>query len=240
VRVCYLGRRSGRRNSAPEGTDDVLELLWDNWDDYGYKTSFPVTCRIGGQRVDLGAIRLLISNHSTSSTVLDKLLESGWDGTFPAPGIDYITVPSEITFFQQLKAHLGGEAIIQIAHALRDASFLVRNLDQAALDLVDTEGFRNSLQRERGSVAAYLDGWKILENQAIAVQNFEFLFQDVFRETSTLALNFASDSLLPHEINVLIGPNGTGKSRVLHQMVAAWIKPQDGGFGFAKQPIPAS
>lgn len=236
MRVCYLGRRSARRNSAPAGTDDILELLWDNWDDYGYKTSFGVSCRIDGQIVDLGAIRLLIANDSTSHIALDRLRASGWDGNFPAPGIDYISVPSEITFYQQLKAHLGGERAFEIARALRDASFLVRNLDQIALGLVDTEGFRDSLQRERGSVAAYLDGWKILENQAIAVQNFEFRFQDVFRETSTLALNFASDSLLPHDINVLIGPNGVGKSRVLHQMVAAWIKPQDGECGFAEQP----
>lgn len=236
MRVCYLGRRSGRKKPAPEGTGDILELLWDAWDDYSYKTSFGVTCRIGGELVDLGAIRLLIANHATSRTALDLLLASGWDGTFPAPGLDYVSVPSEITFFQQLKARLGIDELIRIAQALRDASFLVRNSDRAALALVDTEGFRSSLQRERGSVAAYLDGWKILENQAIAVHNFEFRFKDVFRATSTLALNFASDSLLPHEINVLIGANGAGKSRVLHQMVNAWITPKDGELGFAEQP----
>ena len=236
MRVCYLGRRSGRKNPPPDGAGDVLEILWDKWDDFGFETSFPVTCRINDRLVDLGVVRLLIADHSTSRIALDKLLASGWDGTFPAPGLDYISVPSEITFFQQLKAHLGGDAASEIASALRDASFLVRNLDQAALVLVGTEGFKNSLQRERGSVAAYLDGWKILENQAIAVKNFEFRFIDVFRSTSTLALNFASDNLLPHEVNVLIGPNGAGKSRVLHQMVDAWIKPQDGGLGFAEQP----
>lgn len=236
MRVCYLGRRSGRKNPAPEGDADVLELLWDNWNDFGYVTSFPVVCRIGGEIVDLGAIRLLIAGQSKSDSSLDALRESGWDGTFPAPSIDYISVPSELTFYQQLKAQIGGDVAIQVATALRDASFLVRNLDPVALELVDTEGFKKSLQRERGSISAYLDGWKILENQAIAVQNFEFRFQDVFRATSTLALNFASDSLLPHEINVLIGPNGVGKSRVLHQMVESWIKPQTGDLGFTQQP----
>ncbi len=236
MRICYLGRRSARSNPEPEGTDDVLELLWDNWNDYGYETSFTITCRIGGQLVELGIIRLLIANHYKARLELDRLRESGWDGTFPAPGIDYISVPSEITFYQQLKVHLDGQTTIQIAHALRDASVLVRDLDPVALYLVETEGFKQSLQRERGNVAAYLDGWKVLDNQVIAVQNFEFRFQDVFRATSTLALNFASDSLLPHEINVLIGPNGTGKSRVLHQMVETWIAPQDGELGFAEPP----
>jgi len=38
--VCYLGRRSRRSNSLPEGTNDVLELLWDIWDDYGMRRAF--------------------------------------------------------------------------------------------------------------------------------------------------------------------------------------------------------
>ncbi len=222
---------------APQGAGDVIELLWDNWDDFGYKTSFATTCRIGGELVDIGAIRLLVGGHSTSATALDKLRESGWNGTFPPPGLDYISVPLEITFYQQVKAHLGVAIAIEVAHALRDASLLVRSLDEPAQKLVGTKGFKDSLQRERGSVTAYLDGWKVLEDLAIAVQDFDFTFQDVFDATSTLTLNFDADALLPHDINVLIGPNGVGKSRVLHQMVQSWIKPdEEAAVGFAEQP----
>jgi len=236
VKVCYFGRRSSRRNPAPQSSDDSLELLWDNWDDFGFKTSFGVTCRINGELVELGGIRLLISERATSYTVLDELRQAGWDGVFPAPGIDYVSLPSEITFYQQLKARLGGDAALKIATALRDASLLVRRLDDKATALVKTEGFENSLQRERGSIAAYLDGWKVLENLAIATKNFEFSFEDVFESESTVAFDFDPESLLPHDINVLIGPNGAGKSRVLHQMVDAWIGPTEGTHGFREPP----
>lgn len=237
MKVCYLGRRSGRRNPAPEGSDDVLELLWDNWDDFGFKTSFPVICRIGGELVDLGAIRLLIADRATSYEVLNELRQDGWDGSFPAPGIDYTSVPLEITFYQQLKARLGRDAAVEIATVLHDASLLVRSrLDDKATELVKTAGFKNSLQRERSSIAAYLDGWKVLENLAIATKNFQFSFKDVFGSKSTVAFDFASESLLPHDINVLIGPNGAGKSRVLHQMVDAWIRPTEGVLGFHEPP----
>lgn len=236
MNVRYLGRRSGRRNPAPDGNADVFELLWDNWDDFGYKTSFPVTCRIAGESVDLGVVRILIEGHTTSHGPLDELRARGWDGRFPPPELNFISVPSDTAFYQQLKARLGGEATIQIALALRDASYLVRVPDPAAQRLVDSEGFRNSLQRERGSVAAFLDGWRVLEDQAIAVQNFQFHFADVFSAISTLELNFASDGILPRDLNVLIGPNGAGKSRVLHQMVEAWVKPSDGNVGFATPP----
>ncbi|MEY2251614.1 ATP-binding protein [Comamonas sediminis] len=237
MKVCYSGRRSGRRNPAPVGSGDSLELLWDNWDDFGFETSFGVTCRIDGEIIDLAGIRLLISDRATSYQVLDDLYQAGWDGVFPAPGIDYVSVPTEITFYQQLKAHLGVEATVEIATALRDASLLVRrSLDENATALVKTDGFKRSLQRERGSIAAYLDGWKVLENLAIATKNFQFSFQDVFKSESMVAFDFDSESLLPHDINVLIGPNGSGKSRVLHQMVDAWVRPAKGELGFREPP----
>lgn len=239
MKVCYLGRRSARRNAPPVGTENVIELVWDNWDDFGFQTTFPVLFRYDGEMVDLeGGLRLLVADEHSSHVALDKLIKAGWNGTFPAPGLDYISVPSDITFYQQLKARLGVGATIEVAQALRDASYLTRNLDPAALALIDSKGFRDSLQRERGSVMAFLEGWKILENQAIAVSNFEFGFRDVFGERATVAFNFQSGSPLPHDINVLIGANGAGKSRLLHQLVAAWIEPDmvDEGLGFAEKP----
>lgn len=236
MRICYLGRRAARRNSPPEGNDDVLELLWDNWDDHGYKTSFIPVCRVNGEIVDIGTLRLLVEGSDNSYAALDGLLKSGWDGTFPAPGINYISVPSEITFYQQLKASLDVNVAIQVAESLRDASHLQHNLDTDAITLIGTNGFEKSLQRERGSISAYLDGWKILDNQAIAVEGFEFHFQDVFNDISTIALNFDSENVFPHEVNILIGPNGTGKSQILHQMVESWIRPEDSDIGFAEKP----
>lgn len=239
MRVCYLGRRSARRNSPPAGTEDVIELLWDNWNDYGFETSFLVMFRHENELVSLsGGLRLLVKDARNAHVALDDLIKGGWDGTFPAPGVDYISVPSDITFYQQLAAHIGIQECIDVARALHDASYLTRNLDVVALEMIHSDGFKDSLQRERGSVMAFLEGWKILENQAIAVKNFEFGFRDVFGEPATVSFNYQSGSPLPHDINVLIGPNGAGKSRLLHQFVQAWIEPKkvEEGLGFAEKP----
>ena len=239
MRVCYLGRRSARRNSPPAGTEDVIELLWDNWNDYGFETSFLVMFRHENELVSLsGGLRLLVKDALNAHVALDDLIKGGWDGTFPAPGVDYISVPSDITFYQQLAAHIGIQECIDVARALHDASYLTRNLDVVALEMIHSDGFKDSLQRERGSVMAFLEGWKILENQAIAVKNFEFGFRDVFGEPATVSFNYQSGSPLPHDINVLIGPNGAGKSRLLHQFVQAWIEPKkvEEGLGFAEKP----
>ena len=240
MKVYYRGRRGYSNAALPEGSSDVIELLWDNWDDFGFATTFGVQFRHSKEMVDVGGgLRLLIAHQHSSRKVLDELREKGWNGIFPPPGLDYISVPSDIRFYQQLKAHLGIEASLAVARSLRDASVLSRiDNDPAAISLIESKGFKDSLQRERGSVMAYLEGWKILQNQTIAVSDFEFRFEDVTGEPQSISFNFASETPLPHDINVLIGANGAGKSRLLHNMVNAWIRPDKvkGNLGFAQIP----
>lgn len=238
MKVVYLGRQSRRNNPAPSLDGDVIELLANNWDDYGYQTSFPVTARFGGKALELDHIRLLIDSEYSSSTALDRLLEKGWDGEFPISDVNYISVPSDITFYEQLDGLLGSVAAIKVACALRDASYLVHvKEDAAAISLSETEGFAKSLQRERGSIKAFIDGWRVFEQQPIAVLDLGFRFRDVFQDVSTLNLKFRSESPLPHDINVLIGPNGHGKSQTLHQIVQSWISPDNEiETGFLEKP----
>lgn len=224
MKVVYLGRSGRRQKPAPLKEGDVIELLDNNWDDYGRRTFFQTTARIDGREVDLGPIKLLIEGSSVSAVRLSELRGAGWNGEFPIPDVNYISVPTEIEFYAQLISLLGEERTTTVARALRDASFLVRiDFNVAATALAESEDFKVSLQRERGAVKAYLDGWQLFENRKVAVASTRFRFTDASGEQSTLALNFESDTPLPHDINVLIGPNGTGKSHLLRQIVQAWL-----------------
>src|SRR3546814_902676 len=238
MKVVYLGRASRRVNAPPKVEGDVLELLSNNWDDFGFKTSFMTVCRIDKKEVDLGLIRLLVDEVHIASDYLDKLLQQGWEGEFPIPRTKYISVPSEIAFYEQLMGMLTPRQAVRVATQLRDASYLAHVAQDAeALRLVDSKGFRDSLQRERGSQKAFLDGWRILERQATAVLDLGFKFNDVCGNVSTLKLKFQADNPLPHDVNALIGPNGVGKSRVLHQIVKDWMTPsKTDDIGFTKKP----
>ena len=238
MQVVYLGRSSRRTNPPPQLDGDVIELLSNNWDDFGYKTSFPVTCRLNGEIVELTSLRLLVADEYTSSVALDQILKDGWDGTFPIPDVDYVSVPTEITFYEQIEGALGIDAAIEVAKQLRDASYLVHVAEDAgAVTLVDSDGFRRSLQRERASTQAFLDGWRVFERQAIAVLDLGFQFENVYGNISTLELKFQQRSRFPHDVNVLIGPNGYGKSQLLHQIVRDWISPSDkDDKGFVAKP----
>lgn len=238
MQVVYLGRSSRRTNPPPQVEGDALELLENNWDDYGFKTSFVITCRLNGEIVELPGLRLLVGGAQTSTKALNKLRDEGWNGVFPIPDVDYVSVPGEITFYEQIEGALGIEVAIDVALALRDASYLVHVIDDAdAKALVDSEGFRNSLQRERASTQAYMDGWRVFERQAIAVLDLGFQFENVFGKATTLELKFQPRTRLPHDVNVLIGPNGYGKSQLLHQIVKDWISPSDEvERGFVEKP----
>lgn len=238
MKIMYLGRYGGKAKPAPAGDDDVLELLSNNWNDYGFETYFETSASVKGESVDLGAIRLLVENVDQTRAHLDRLLTEGWDGEFPIPDQAYISVPSEISFYSQIEAILGDESAVIAAKCLHDASYLVHiGEDETAQRLVSSDGFNKSLQRERGSVQSFLDGWRVFDQQAIAVLNLGFRFEDTFGKTSVLNLKFQGEDLFPHDINVLIGPNGSGKSRVLHQIVADWIdKPDSSELGFIAKP----
>ena len=220
------------------GEGDVLELLENDWDDYGHKTTFGTTCRVNGETIELGQIKLMVEGQLRTAAYLDQRRSQGWDGVFPLPDAQYLSVPNEIVFYEQLVAVLGAEVATEIAMALRDASLLVTtHQDPEAVRLTGTTAFRSSLQRERGNQRAFADGWMVFQRQAMAVLDLGFRFRDVFGQAAQLDLKFQADTPLPHDVNVLIGANGAGKSQILHQIVESWIaEDAETGIGFERKP----
>ncbi|MBV1829158.1 ATP-binding protein [Komagataeibacter sp. AV436] len=241
MKIVYLGRPSQRHTPEPKLAGDVIELLANNWDDYGNKTTFATTCRISGEIVKLGPLKLMIEGASTSQTYLDGLLKGNWDGVFPIPNTNYLSLPNEVAFYEQLRDRLSLDTARDAAVVMRDASYLIHlQQDPAALSLIDSQPFQDSLLRERGETKSYLDGWKLFSAEAMSVLDLGFEFKDVFGDTSTLSLKFKQISILPHNVNVLIGPNGVGKSQILHQMVEDWLnttpEKQASKVGFVEKP----
>lgn len=242
MKIIYVGNDSEARSRHLAKSDNVLLLLYDRWDDFGYKTRFPTHCRIDGKVVELGAIKILFDGQQASHPYLVKRRDKGWNGRFPLDDADYISVPEEITFYEQLQSLLSEDAARTMALALRDASYLAHiENDLAALALIGSEGFSTSLQRERSTQQSFSEGWRVLSGETLGVANLGFRFRDATGALSLLNLHFSSASLLPHDVNVIIGPNGVGKSWLFRQMVKAWLQPDAqhpalNGAGFDPRP----
>lgn len=229
MKIVYVGNNHEARAQQLAKKGDRLLLLYDRWDDFGYKTRFPTICRVGGQEIELGAVRILFADEESSHPFLVEQRDKGWNGEFPLDDATYVSVPEEITFYEQLLDLLPEGGAVDVAQKLHDASYLAHvEQDPDALALIQTQGFHSSLQRERGSQNTFADNWRLLGGQPLGVADLGFTFRDPMDELSTLRLNFAGKSLLPHDINVVIGPNGVGKSSLLRQMVRAWIQPEAG------------
>jgi ABC-type cobalamin/Fe3+-siderophores transport system ATPase subunit len=226
MRIVYTGSDEKACDEQLAIPGDVLLLLHSRWDDYGYRTRFPTRCRIGGKELELGAIKILFAGESASHPYLVKRRDKGWSGAFPLDDTAYVSVPEEITFYEQLQSLLSEDQALSVALILRDASYLAHiTEDPGTLALIESEGFRYSLQRERGTQQSFSEGWRLLSGKKLGVSNVGFRFRDVKGALSQINLNFDSKSLLPHDVNVIIGPNGVGKSWLFRQIVKAWLQP---------------
>ncbi len=240
MKIVYVGQNRARAKAILKTGEDVILLLFDGWDDYSYKTTFPTQCQVNGREVELGVVQILFENVYTSYKYLDGLIENGWNGVLPIPDTNYISNPSGLEFYEQIEGHIDLENAIEVAEVLRDASYLsVIKEDREALSLTISEGFRKSLQRERGSIKAFLDGWKLFDKKSITIGNQAFKFKNIVGDLSLLSLKFDSDNPLPYDINVVVGPNGVGKSQLLHKIVEDWLDDGTGrseNVGFVKSP----
>lgn len=204
--------------------DDFILLTPDTWDDFGYKTTFKTYARLNGKYPTLGTIQILFEDQESSSSYLNKLLADRKFIQFPLSSSNYISSPETLAFYEQIIKVAGLETARTVARELRDASYTTLGLlDEDALRLIRSEGFRVSLQRERGAQRAFELGWELLGGkEELGIDQVEFAGKSIEDAPLDLILNFQSDKLLPHDINVLIGPNGTGKSQLLIQMIDSW------------------
>lgn len=215
-----------------DSESNLLALSGNNWDDYGTKTTLNASLYFNGQRHDFSFnIKLLIEGCDYTSIKLDELIEKGWDGFFPIPNVNYISIPSDIDFYTTIVSKLGMKTAVQVITDLKDAGYFVYyRRDPLAIALSVADEFSSSLLRESGANKAYQDGWRILTGYSdYVIRDFDLNIISRNNDVCTIPFRFES-SLLPYDINILIGPNGVGKSHCLKSLVEYWLQTGIGDF----------
>lgn len=206
---------------------NALVVSYNNWDDYGYQTTFNAAIFKDGQSLYEFALKIYVPDTKNSSAVFDSLINAGWDGVFPPPDVKFLSLPSDIVFYEALLGAAGVDEAKRILLLIRDAGFLekfgVPEDRQQVGYAIQAEVWKSSLTREAGAKKAFLDGWKAFEYATPSKINDFTLYLP--RQNDTIqAVDFSFNStLLPYDVNVLIGPNGVGKSYSLKTLVEYWL-----------------
>ena len=225
MKVIYSGNNHDLVDDIKSSEENFILLHKNRWNDYGYETTFNTTCEINGKRIEFPSVQILIEDIYTSYEFFDDLLDKGeWNGIFPIPNTNYISNPSGIEFYELIAGKLSMDTAVDVSGKLRDSSYLIRTQeDPAAISLVKSQGFTESLLRGSGSNKAFVDGWRVFLNGSAIIDDFSLITDIGHDRHIEVGFNF-SEPLLPNDINVLIGPNGSGKSQSLLKLVKAWLK----------------
>lgn len=224
----YFHPNRGWQNSPLrlDSEPNLLSLSGNNWDDYGTKTTLNASLYFDGVKHEFDFhIKLLIPDCDYTASKLDELCASGWDGFFPIPELRYVSIPSDIDFYTTIVSKLGFEQAVQVISSLNDAGYLVHHKkDPFAISLSQSDEFSSSLMRESGANKSFQDGWRIIVGAA-ASEIRDFDLNLITRTGLIRRVPFRFESaLLPYDINVLIGPNGIGKSHCLKSLVEYWLQ----------------
>ena len=213
-----------------------MSLRGNNWDDYGAKTTLDAKLYFNGELLDLEFhLKILIEECKYTDVKLGSLCRDGWDGFFPIPDINYICVPSDIDFYNTIVSKLGKKRALAVILLLKDAGYLVNIInDPIAKVLAERFEFSSSVLRESGAIKAYQDGWRIFDGSINEIHDFELNILTPEMTPRKLPFRFQS-SILPYDINVLIGPNGVGKSYCIKSLVEYWLKTGIGEPKYLKQ-----
>lgn len=201
----------------------MLSLSYNNWNDYGVCTTLNAALYVDKTIFFEFSLKLLIENEKFSAEKLNELCNQEWNGFFPIPVLNYVSVPNDIDFYNSLISKIGVGRAKDVLILIRDAGYFKNIIkDAAAIRLTEHEDFSTSPLREAGARKAYEDGWRLFNDEQSSIK--DFTLNTIKRDGAIEPIQFKFNSkILPYDINVLIGENGIGKSHTLKSLVEYWL-----------------
>lgn len=213
----------GNDKEIAQEIGDCYILTPDNWDDYGYKTTFKVNIYKNGEQYGEYVRKILFQDKKNfnSSEFLEILLERNKFIEINEISTKYkfISLGSE---YEELKKIFGeNDDYIEILKVLNDIIYLENKapdseLKTELLALKEYDAFGISLTRDQYSKKMLSEGKALLFEEILNEDRFNFEFNFELNDKNyKYEFDFNKKEDLPHRINVIIGKNGSGKSQTL-------------------------
>ncbi len=201
-------------------------LAQDNWDDYGYKTTFSATLRQSKkEKVELGNVKILQKGQTAGYTPMPR-------ERFNRLALGYYSLGDSLDYYETL-FRLGPTVYRPYLEGLRDVAYS----ENLRADCEDLEGYKVSLLRFSGAERTIADVTRLFERDAPTPKRrttgFKVTFQTRLADDANvfeIPFDFRRHGTLPNRINVLVGHNGTGKTRLLSNLAIV-----TSGYGYARK-----
>jgi hypothetical protein len=216
--------REGHRAATPAFPHVVL--VQDNWDDYGYKTTFSSTLKLSAEeKIDLGNLKILKADQHGGYTPMPRQ-------PFESLGPEYCSLGGTLEYYEELFKR-GGNIYRPYLRALGDVAYS----DDVKARFEDLEGYKVSLLRFGGAERTIADASRLFRRQTPPIKRRGSGFLVKFKtsvawdaNSFTVEFDFRKHGGLPNRINALIGYNGTGKTQLLSNLATV-----ASGYGYARK-----
>lgn len=187
------------------GSAPRVVLRQDDWDDFGFKTTYSVSLRgRDGVTIDLGNVKILQRGQQNGRPGLSK--------TFSRLGSEYCSLGQDIEYYEELTRLPDRNLMSAYLESIRDAAY-----DPA----IDSEfrgepGWDTSLLRFGQALNALSAGRQLLRGDELRSDKMSFVYEWRHSAVSTsIDFEFDDSTELPGRCHALIGYNGVGKTTLL-------------------------
>ncbi|WP_323032428.1 hypothetical protein [Paracoccus sp. (in: a-proteobacteria)] len=179
-------------------------LVQDNWDDYGYKTTFHVTLHMAAdESYDLGSIKIIEIGRTSGYTEMPKR-------PFEELPVGHASLGADLDYYEAIYK-LGRDVFEPYLRGLRDVAFD----DDVKASVEDSEAYQVSMLRFSGAKRTIDDAARLLRAPTLPTKRRSAGFKVKFKtrvapnsNAFTIEFDFRRRGRLPNRINALIGYNG--------------------------------
>lgn len=190
-----------------------VELAIDNWNDYGYETTFSLYYfKKKGVKKAIGEVKI----HSNEDPFTRNVIPD----SFTQLDDNYCSLGQSMNYYRTL-SQLPEDVYKGILIGLQD---IVLNKDIYE-NFPNKEGINDSLFRSSEANKVFKSAYEkyFLEKEIEdEIFNFSFKYHAPYSPfENTINFDFEESSFLPNRVNILVGKNGTGKTQLLSKFADA-------------------
>jgi predicted ATPase len=213
----FIVQRYKRNRKPPFNLGDkdgpVFLLTENNWNDWGYETTFWIDAITESEYIELGSIQILHRNETKTREIIPREFEK-LKSSFISLGMDE-------GYYEKVIDLFGPEEAKSIFRKLNDISIF--GLDDNRYFDIDHLGIQTSFFRSSNRRYMYHENNnKFFLDQETKDRDYKFSFYAELGpypfQNIEIEIDFKKHGGLPNRLFTIIGKNGVGKTRLLNQI----------------------